>query len=414
MTENRRFCVYVPTTGALLTLLSLTPRAGLPHGAAFAQGDYRPLPLSPDYRTLTGAEGPIARRFGKGITPHELRLSGAPDGGRSWEAPIVLAHLLLEKGWTLVTPDQPNDLVIWATGAVDLDLKLIPGDYAPERKVALSRQALQSAPNILAVLPPGAGQDAGAQALADIGIPAQTPITLDHILKNLPEQIKMPKPNTKPGVARNLALISGIFVLSAAGVAGVLEWQKPAHTQPPIVSDTITLLDPVATAPDETDQDPQTDMADQNDLPDTGPDQTTTATAGPVAVQTAPTETVAQPPQPGVALFEIHASAGNTCRAALFDPALRETKAVPWAPEAGFAVTTFEPSLCGVMLSGTADGRFAEIAVQPEDAFVSAEAPANTRLMFLREGVQNAVYSFPDPGADADSAPLSHEIISPN
>lgn len=75
MTAPGRLAVILPTTGVALRLLSLVPRPGLPHGAAFAEGDYRPLALSPDYRALVGPEGPIARHLGLPIPPHELRLS---------------------------------------------------------------------------------------------------------------------------------------------------------------------------------------------------------------------------------------------------------------------------------------------------------------------------------------------------
>ena len=165
MTEGtRRFAVLIPTTGAVLHLRALVPRPGLPHGAAFAEGDYRPLPLSTDYRALAGPEGPIARHLGGPLVPHELRLSGAPDSGRSWEAPVVIAHLLLADGWTLVQADDDPDLTVWATGAVDLDLRLLEGDYALGRKVDVSAPSLTG--SVLAVLPPDQEQSAAKSAEA--------------------------------------------------------------------------------------------------------------------------------------------------------------------------------------------------------------------------------------------------------
>jgi hypothetical protein len=120
----------------------------------------------------------------------------------------------------------------------------------------------------------------------------------------------------------------------------------------------------------------------------------------------------AAPLPPAVTLSEIHVAPGATCRAALFDPALRELRPLAWTPE-GFPPSTFAPSLCGIALA-TADGSPPPaLTVTPEDAFLIAEAPPGSLHAILREGVQNVVYTFPDP-RDGATQPLSHEINTSN
>lgn len=130
--------VVVPTTGGPVVLRSLKRRPGLPASAAFAAGDYRPLPWSGDYARLAAAGGPLSRLAGEVSEPYELRLSGSFDAGRSWEVPVCLAHGLLARGHSLTADPEAADLVLWATGAVDLDLAVLPGDYALLDKLARS------------------------------------------------------------------------------------------------------------------------------------------------------------------------------------------------------------------------------------------------------------------------------------
>jgi len=397
VTGPGRLAVLVPTTGAILRILTLVPRPGLPHGAAFAEGDYRPLPLSPDYRALTGPEGPVARHLGGQIAPHELRLSGAPDSGRSWEVPVALAHLLLARGWTL-TPDwAAADLVIWATGAVDLDLTMLPGDYAPERKVALSTSLLAKARKAVAILPPGPGFEAAEAALTAAGIATLSPKTLTEALAALtpaqaPQAAKVvPAPKA---AARNPIVIVAALVAATAVAAGIAVIDLSPKAYAPITN-------------------PKTPVAAADDPP-----MTNVAPAPIPAAQDAPRPSGEVPPPdpmdapPPLTLSEIHAAPGASCRAALFDPAQRHLTPLLWTPE-GFPPSTFAPDLCGMALATTDGSPPPALTVTPSNAFVIADAPSGSVHALLSAGVQNVVYTFPDP-RDGATQPLSHEIKQPN
>ena len=175
-----RLLVVVPTTGGPLVLRSLRPRAGLPASAAFGEGDYRPLPWSADYARLSGPEGPISAALGGPIGAFELRLSGSFDTGRSWEAPVALAHLRSAAGDAIVGQVAEADLIVWATGAVDLDLRLIGGDYALADKLEGSRDLIGEAARarlpIAFLLPPGPGRDGAAAFATEVG--RTQPVTL--------------------------------------------------------------------------------------------------------------------------------------------------------------------------------------------------------------------------------------------
>lgn len=147
--------VIIPTTAGPLRLRSLTPRPGLPAAAAFADGDYRPLPWSADYAGLCAPSGPLARFTQADLPPHELRLTGSFDAGRSWEVPVCLTHGLIARGHRLAAEPAQADLILWATGAVDRDLAVRPGDYALLDKIERCRALLAEAPDAaLAVLLP--------------------------------------------------------------------------------------------------------------------------------------------------------------------------------------------------------------------------------------------------------------------
>ncbi len=140
--------VVVPTTGGPVVLRSLKkpPRpAGLPPSRRRLPA----LPWSGDYARLAAASGPLSRLAGGDAGdkagPYELRLSGSFDSGRSWEVPVCLAHGLLARGHSLTADPEAADLVLWATGAVDLDLAVLPSDYALLDKLARSRDLLAAA-----------------------------------------------------------------------------------------------------------------------------------------------------------------------------------------------------------------------------------------------------------------------------
>lgn len=135
--------VIIPTTTRPVVITSLRERRALPASLVVAEGDFRALPISTDYDKLIGAAGPLGHLTGQpGLPSHELRLSQAFETGRSWEVPVCLAHYIAGRGATLVNSPQEADLIVWATGAVDIDLGIVQDRYFLGQKLQASLQLL--------------------------------------------------------------------------------------------------------------------------------------------------------------------------------------------------------------------------------------------------------------------------------
>jgi CHAT domain-containing protein/tetratricopeptide (TPR) repeat protein len=151
-----RLLFVIPTTGGPLVVTALRPRPGLPVSTAFAKGDFGSLPWSGRYAQLCAPGGAFCRAIPH-LAPHELRVSASFDAGRSWEAPVALAHLLLAQGHTCAAHPAEAEAIIWTTGAIDLDLAPVRGDYdlsvKIEKTAALLAEVPETAP-IFVILPP--------------------------------------------------------------------------------------------------------------------------------------------------------------------------------------------------------------------------------------------------------------------
>ena len=383
--------VVIPTTRGPLRLRTLNPRPGLPAPAAFADGDYRPLPWSADYARLCAPGGPLAR-LDVPRTPHELRLSGSFDAGRSWEVPVCLAHGLAARGHRLAAEPAQADLILWATGAVDLDLAVLPGDYALLDKIERSRALLAEAPDVpLAVLLPEGPERASAETAFRAFERAAAPRVLPS--GNIPEALEaltrpaeaIPRdpPREPPRRLWRLALPAG--AVAAAGLVALVTLGAR-----------------------------QTALVDPDVPPATG-----TASAEP-----APTASPSPPAaEASLALRveELRAPPGSSCRRVAFgaDPPERR----PVAREDGdrLAPSRLVPELCGLAFA-TAPGL--RLAIGPE---LRAAALPPVRLAdgaqgyFLREGGrQNLVYAVqalpeakasPEAGAQAPGGRLVHALM---
>lgn len=383
--------VVIPTTRGPLRLRALNPRPGLPAPAAFADGDYRPLPWSADYARLCAPGGPLARLDGP-RTPHELRLSGSFDAGRSWEAPVCLAHVLAARGHRLAAEPAQADLILWATGAVDLDLAVLPGDYALLDKIERSRALLAEAPDVpLAVLLPEGPERASAEAAFRTLPQAEAPRVLPS--GNIPEALKALTRPTE-AIRRDpprepmrrlwrLALPAG--AVAAAGLVALVT----------LGARQAALVDPDV------------------------PPATGTASAEP-APTASPSPPAAEAPA-ALRVEELRAPPGSSCRRVAFgaDPPERR----PVAREDGdrLVPSRLVPELCGLAFA-TAPGL--RLAIGPE---LRAAALPPVRLAdgaqgyFLREGGrQNLVYAVqalpeakasPEAGAQAPGGRLVHALM---
>ena len=426
--QPARMLVVVPTTGGPLFLRRLAPRPGLPHPAAFAEGDYRPLALSADYRALAGAEGPVARHLGRPLPPHELRLSGEPDGGRSWEAPVTLAHLLLAGGWALTTDEGEVDLVLWATGAVDLDLRLLPGDYALARKVEVCREFLEGhgGRRTVAVLPPGSGREEAAAALATLrrAVPVQV-VLADVAGEALAWLTSEPGP-TSAAMSRSLSGRSTQGRWAATASVAVAAWLLSAGGNGPEDAIDTALAAPVEALPDPgRSHDPgparsdPSDAADAELLPSNDPrgqppnpeprlskPDVEPSTQAAQALETPAADT------PVAVIEEVRAAPDANCRAALFDPDLRVLRPVPH-DGADYAALALDPLLCGVALRpATAEASLGSVASDPPDAFVAAPSGIGALVLFLSGPLQDVVYAVPVVLGDGSPVMVEHRLVA--
>lgn len=135
--EERRTTVVAPTTGGTVWIERVRARPRLQASYAALKGDFRPLALSPDYHNFVN--GPLSAH---GIVEgaHELLISEDIDSGRSWEIPVLIAHLLESAERLHATggdePDVPD--IIWATGSVDPELNPQGADYSVARKCEIA------------------------------------------------------------------------------------------------------------------------------------------------------------------------------------------------------------------------------------------------------------------------------------
>jgi hypothetical protein len=377
-----RVLVVVPTTGGPLIVRGLKARAGLPTSAAFADGDYRPLPWSGDYARLTGAGGPLARASGSGTagsTAYELRLSRSFDAGRSWEAPVALAHMLIAAGHTITDEPEQAQLVLWATGAVDLDLRLIPGDYALLDKIEGSRELFARASNapIACLLPPGGDHAAAAALLAELG---------------RTRAVRLLSAGAIPAAAAELfasanggaAAAAKRGEIPASGPRASFGWLAAGLAATAAAAAGVVLFVLVMQAPAE--QPPETD---QNQAVSEPKPEEKVAVAPPEPAQKAP------PEPPPLTLQELRAPAGRSCRQVLFAAAQPERHPVPLEGDR-FAPSRLDKTLCGLAIRAR-DPR--AMVVEASSALTAISLPPNqisdgSQILYLRDNLhQNAVYT---------------------
>ncbi|WP_147019416.1 hypothetical protein [Methylorubrum extorquens] len=378
-----RILVVVPTTGGPILIKSLRPRAGLPASAAFAEGDYRPLPWSADYARLTAAEGPLSGLLpAAALTPHELRLTRSFDTGRSWEVPVCLAHALIAAGHRLVRDPAEAELILWATGAVDLDLRPIPGAYALLDKLERSRDLLDSAPGtaLAVLLPPGDERAEAERTVADLGRKA-APILLPQtgiaeaaaaLARGFGDSESSPPEAGRPGRRAIPAALLAALTLAAAGAAilAAVPGRRPPDEAP-------AATEPSKPTP------AQTVPALPREQPSGVPAQAGAEGPGPEQ---------APPPLPLV-VEELHAPPGSSCRRVLFgaDPPERRTVAREASDRLRASHTSTR--FCGLAFAGRSGARVTVGSELRAATVPPVGLPDGTQAFYLRENApRNIVY----------------------
>jgi hypothetical protein len=138
--------VLVPTTGDLNRVARIEAYPGLSHSFAVRLGSAERLPITKQYADFTLEGGPLAA-LGAPVKSGLFRLWLAKDieSGASWQLPVTLAHLVVALGLRLAEAPEKADIVLWSTGAVDLDLHIVEHNYMLPAKVRCSKTALQEA-----------------------------------------------------------------------------------------------------------------------------------------------------------------------------------------------------------------------------------------------------------------------------
>lgn len=410
--RSLRILVVIPTTDGPILVKSLRTRAGLPASAAFVDGDYRPLPWSADYARLTAAGGPLTGIVpAERLVPHELRLTRSFDTGRSWEVPVCLAHALLATGHRLVGDPTEAEVVIWATGAVDLDLRLIPGTYAILDKLERSRDLLAGASSkpLVAFLPPDEGREDFELILKGFARDAKSSVHSTDSIRDAAnffgsrfgEAGPAPGPATRPSV---IAFRTALFIILGLGAAGAgLLVTMPGRTRPDGPPAQGKASRPAADVP-------------AHGSASEGQASPANARKGDHSEGAMPADAEgaglgAMPAEPSLVVEELRARSGSSCRRVAFGADPPERRPVAREAPDQLRPTRNEPGLCGLAFS---PGRgVARINVGPElraAALPPVGLPDGAQAYFLRENApQTIVYRVQVVIGDKDSR-LGHAI----
>ena len=186
--------VYIPTTDGPVAVERIT-REPAAQSAVCVKRTTRVLPISAAYDAFVRApSGVIEREFGPFETgAFRLDVSAPISDGESWQLGVFLAHALAVDG-RLAGPDEACDQAVWATGAVDNDLRINAVSHLPE-KIHLSQSLREelSAQNIsLIAFVPGDNLSVADSVAA--GFVVSSAETASDILAGLKPDHAAPRP----------------------------------------------------------------------------------------------------------------------------------------------------------------------------------------------------------------------------
>ena len=130
-----KFAVFVATTGGPVQIERLTPERA-PQSMICISRSSTILPISREYDDFVRrGSGVIEREFGPfGYESFRADVSGAVGTGQSWQLAFFLAHAIdAADDVELVENMEKADCVVWATGRVDYDLKILEVDHVAEK-----------------------------------------------------------------------------------------------------------------------------------------------------------------------------------------------------------------------------------------------------------------------------------------
>ena len=138
--RRNRVRVFIATTEGPVAVQKITAEDPDVPSVACRDGTTEVLAISRDYtRFVDRGTGLVARLTGHGA--YRLDLDRPVDGGRSWQLPVLLAHLLDVEG-RLAGPEEPADLTLLATGEVDREQRVRPVGQI-EQKLSAARALIE-------------------------------------------------------------------------------------------------------------------------------------------------------------------------------------------------------------------------------------------------------------------------------
>ena len=149
-----RIRVLIATTEGPVAVQKITAEDPDVPSVACRDGTTEVLAISRDYtRFVDRGTGLVAGLTGHGA--YRLDLDRPVDGGRSWQLPVLLAHLLDAEG-RLAGPDEPAGLIVLATGEVDRGQRVRPVGRIGE-KLAAAQELIarhgEGGPPLVVLLP---------------------------------------------------------------------------------------------------------------------------------------------------------------------------------------------------------------------------------------------------------------------
>jgi len=131
----RRVAVYIGTTAGPVQIERITHET-IPQSIVCLKRTSTVLAISSDYHDFVRlGSGIVARDFG--LAPESvfrLDLSAPVNSGRSWQLAVYVAHAIdLDPDLTLCQSDETPDRIIWLSGEVDHDGRILPVQYIPEK-----------------------------------------------------------------------------------------------------------------------------------------------------------------------------------------------------------------------------------------------------------------------------------------
>ena len=154
--HTRRVRVLIATTEGPVAVQKITAEDPDVPSVACRDGTTEVLAISRDYtRFVNRGTGLVAGLTGHGA--YRLDLERSVDVGRSWQLPVLLAHLLDAED-RLAGPEDPAQFVLLATGEVDRDQRIRPVGRIGE-KLAAARSLVgrhkDGGPPLVVLLPAG-------------------------------------------------------------------------------------------------------------------------------------------------------------------------------------------------------------------------------------------------------------------